>query len=126
MSSPTEHQPEAELTPAALFERLWDQLVGLISTPATAALMRRALKHASARMPAAALPAVRRDGLEYTYTLPDAWRERARADGLETLRRLVLDELYPLTRELTGAVIARHLARDRALVAAGLAGQEEP
>ncbi|MGC3998211.1 MAG: hypothetical protein QM767_12315 [Anaeromyxobacter sp.] len=110
---------------ADLFKRLWDELVALISTPATAALMRRALKRAVPRIPELQGVAVNREGLEYAFVLPAHWRDPARADAVQALRRLVREELEPLFRELTGPVVSRHLARVAELVEAGLAGEED-
>lgn len=111
---------------AALFQRVWDELVGLIGTPATAALMRRGLKHASARAPAIPLPAVKRDGLDYAYVTPEPWSDPARRDAVDELARLLREDLDPLFRELTGPVVSRRLARVRELVEAGIAAREEP
>jgi hypothetical protein len=110
---------------AVLFERLWDELVGLISTPATAALLRRAIKRACARTPDLAAPIVTREALEYSYTVPESWKDPARHEAVEQLRRLVRQDLHPLFRELTGPVIARRLAQVPELVDAGIAGEEE-
>lgn len=114
-----------DLAAAALFQRIWDELVVLLGTPATAALLRRALKHALAREPRAEMPSVRREGLEYFPTTPESWQSPARLDAVEALRRLVREDLGPVFRELTGPVIARRLARVPELVAAGIAGEEE-
>ncbi len=109
---------------AELFQRLWDELSDLVGTAATAAVLRRALKRASARQPALAAVVLRREGLEYAWGLPSAWHDPARRDAVEHLRRLVRDELHPIFRELTGLVIARRLAQVPELVEAGLAGDE--
>ncbi len=110
---------------ASLFQTLWNELVSLLGTPATAALVRRAIKRASARGADPALPDVRREGLEYSYTTPEAWRDAARRDPVDDLRRLVREDLHPLFRELTGPVVARRLARVPELVQAGLADEED-
>ena len=109
---------------AELFQRLWDELSDLVGTAATAAVLRRALKRASAKQPALAAVVLRREGLEYAWGLPSAWHDPARRDAVEHLRRLVRDELHPIFRELTGLVIARRLAQVPELVEAGLAGDE--
>lgn len=121
----TEPQPPS-VTAAALFQRLWDELVGLIGTPATAALMRRGLKRAAARSPQVPMPTVKRDGIEYAYVMPAGWDDPARWDAIEDLSHLVRQDLDPLFRELTGPVVSRRLGRVAELVAAGIAGQEEP
>jgi hypothetical protein len=117
------HEPTAP-SAAALFQALWNELVSLVGTPAAAALVRRAVKRASAS-DVSGWPVVRRQGLEYAYTTPDAWQDPARGDAVEQLRRLVRDDLDPLFRELTGPVIARRLARVPQLVDAGLADEED-
>jgi hypothetical protein len=96
----------------------------LVGTAATAALLRRAFKRASAKQPELAAAVVRREGLEYEWLLPAPWYDPERRDAVEHLRRLVQDDLHPLFRELTGPVIARRLAQVPELVEAGLAGEE--
>lgn len=118
---PEPPREEARPTAAALFQRVWDELVVLIGT--TAALVRRAAKRASPGT-SETVPAVHRLGLEYSYEVPDAWKE-ARGDGREQLARFMRENFDPLCRELTGSVIARRLAQDPELVEAGLAGPEE-
>ena len=116
--------PHRSATAAELFRRLWGEVVDLVGTAATAALLRRALKHASATQPELAEVVLRREGLEYAWSLPAAWHDPERRDAVEGLRRLVRDDLQPLFRELTGLVIARRLAQVPELVEAGLAGEE--
>lgn len=125
MSSPSREPPSRRSAPAAeLFQRLWDEVADLVGSVATAALLRRALKRASARQPELAAIVLRREGLGYAWVLPAAWHEPGRRDAVEQLRRLVRDDLHPLFRELTGLVIARRLAQAPELVEAGLAGEE--
>lgn len=118
-----ERSPRRSAAAAELFQRLWDEVADLVGTAATAALLRRALKRASAAQPELAAVVLRRDGLEYGWVLPAAWHDPARRDAVENLRRFVCDELHPLFRELTGPVIAGRLARAPELVEAGLAGE---
>ena len=125
MSSPSrEPSPRRSAAAADLFQRLWDEVVDLAGTAATAALLRRALKRASAKQPELGAVVLRREGLEYAWVLPAAWHDPERSDAVEHLRRLVREELHPLFRELTGSVIARRLAQAPELVEAGLAGEE--
>lgn len=125
MSSPSrEPAPHGSVAAAELFQRLWDAVVELIGTAATAALLRRAVKRASAKRPELAAPLLRREGLEYAFVLPTSWQDPERRDAVEQLRRLVREDLHPLFRELAGPVIARRLAQAPELVAAGLAGEE--
>lgn len=121
---PSRKVPRPSLAAAALFRRLWDEIADLVGPAATAALLRRALKRASARQPELAAVVLRRDGLEYVWGLPGAWHDPGRRDAVGHLRRLVQEELHPLLRELTGPVIARRLAQAPELVEAGLAGAE--
>lgn len=119
-----EPPPGRSATAADLFERLWGEVSALVGTAATAALLRRALKRASARQPELAGVVLRREGLEYRWELPAAWNDPGRRDAVGHLRRLVRDELDPLLRELAGPVIGRRLAQAPPLVEAGLAGEE--
>ena len=122
---PTRREPATHQVAAAeLFHHLWDEVADLVGTAATAALLRRALKRASAREPELAAVVLRREGFEYAWVLPAAWHDPERRDAVELLRRLVCDDLHPLFRELTGLVIARRLAQAPELVEAGLAGEE--
>lgn len=123
-SSSSGDPPRRSLAAAELFQRLWDEVADLVGTAATAALLRRALKRATAKEPALAALVLRREGLGYAWVLPAAWHDPTRRDALEHLRRLVRDDLHPLLRELTGPVIARRLAQAPDLVEAGLASEE--
>jgi hypothetical protein len=116
--------PGRGATAAELFRLLWDEVADLIGTAATAALLRRALKRASAKQPELAALVLKREGLEYEWVLPGAWHDLDGRDAVRHLRRLVREDLDPLFRELTGPVIARRLAQTPALVEAGLAGEE--
>jgi len=124
-SPPSQRSPLLRGAAAAeLFQRLWDEVTDLIGTAATVALLRRALKRASAKEPELAALVLRREGLEYAWSLPASWHDPERRDAVERLRRLVRDDLHPLFRELTGPVIARRLAQVPDLVQAGLASEE--
>jgi hypothetical protein len=125
ISPPSRAPPQRRSASAAeLFQRIWDEVVDLVGTAATAALLRRALKRASPKQPELAAVVLRREGLEYAWVLPAAWHDPERRDVVEHLRRLVRDDLHPLFRELTGLVIARRLAQSPELVEAGLGGEE--
>src|SRR5437879_9645262 len=91
---------DAELTTAQLFAFLWSALADTLGTAATAVLVRR-----SARGAALDQLAVRREELEYAYTLPPTWPAPAPA-GFEELRELCR-ALRPLLVELTGTVALR-------------------
>lgn len=95
----------------ALFGALWDALVSLLGTTATATLLRRAVSRATAGTPELRELRIAREGLEYTYAVPPSWRDPEHVPAVIALRRLFVEELEPLLRELTGAVVRRHLAR---------------
>ena len=124
MSSGNRKPPPGSVTAAELFQRLWDEVADLIGTAATAALLRRALKRASAKRPELAALVLKREGLEYAWALPASWHDPERRDAVTHLRQLVRDDLHPLFRELAGPVITRRLAQAPELVEAGLAGEE--
>lgn len=122
MESSNAGDPRA--TAGELFELLWDNLADLMGTGATATLLRRAAKHAAARDPALGGLVIERDGLQYRYELPEAWR-RARDDlALAGLRALAC-ALRPLLLELTGPVVVNRLARLDPLREAGVFAAEE-
>jgi hypothetical protein len=106
----------AGLTAAALFTLLWEGLADVLGTAATAVLVRRAARRAASRSPELAELAISRENLEYRFTLPRAWTERADAAAAaaaadaHALRELV-GELRPLLVELTGPVVVGRLAR---------------
>ena len=103
----------AEPTTARLFALLWSALADALGTAATAVLVRR-----SARGAALDQLAVRREELEYAYTLPPTWSDPAPA-GLEDLRELCR-ALRPVLVELTGIVVLRRLEDVAPLRARGL------
>jgi hypothetical protein len=120
----------AGLSAAALFKLLWEGLADVLGTAATAVLVRRAARRAAARNPELAELAISREKLEYRFTLPRAWTERAdaaaaiaTADAL-ALRELV-GELRPLLVELTGPVVVRRLAQIPELRARGIVPADE-
>ncbi len=125
MAAKLQRELPEDLAAALLFRQLWDALVDLVGTQATAALLRRAIKRAAARSPGAALPNVERQGLDHVYSTPASWQDGSSRDAVDDLRRLAREDLAPLFREFTGPVIERRLAQVPELVAAGIAGEEE-
>ncbi|HUL60268.1 MAG TPA: hypothetical protein VLU43_13380 [Anaeromyxobacteraceae bacterium] len=124
MSSPRQERALSRTSTAAgLFQLLWNEVGDLVGSAATAALLQRALKHASAKQPELAARVLRGEGGDYACMLPASWHDPERRDAVEQLRHLVRDGLHPLFRELTGPVIARRLAQTPELVEAGLAGE---
>jgi len=114
----------SELTAEGLFALLWDSMADLLGTAATATLLRRALRRASAQQPVLCGVVTEREGLTYRYTVPPAWQQALDQEALAALRALTL-ELYPLLVEMTGPVVVRRLARVETLRRAALAPQEE-
>jgi nucleotide-binding universal stress UspA family protein len=112
-----------EATAAALFDSLWESLADLLGTAATATLLRRAIKRASADH--AKLPnVIVNNAIAYEYELPDAWRQPNRPEALEALRALA-GELGRLLVQLTGPVVVRRLQRHREFEKHGIRFIEE-
>ena len=99
-------------TTAATFELLWENLADLIGTSATAALVRRAAKHAAAQAPALTGLVIRKPAFEYEFIVPQHWID----DGSDELRMLV-HTLQPLLVELTGRIVLQRLQSIPALAA---------
>ena len=95
-------------TAARLFGEIWGTVSEMLGTATAAALLRRAAKRALARDPDLGDLEIARDGLEYTYRVPEAWTRR---DG-RALRALAL-ELCGLLIEMTGPLVVRRLERIR-------------
>jgi hypothetical protein len=91
-----------------LFELIWAALVDLLGSAATATLIRRSLKRASARAPELDGLSISRERFEYRYVLPVGWKDGA-TGALEGLRELAR-ELRPLLIELTGPVVLHRLS----------------
>jgi hypothetical protein len=89
-----------------LFGLLWEALVDLMGTTATAVLVRRAASRALPRSDALSELVVSRVDGEYAYVLPQSF---ARAIGPPKALRDLADELRPMLVELTGEVALRHL-----------------
>ncbi len=94
---------------AALFDLLWVTLADLLGTAATAALLRRAIKHAAPRYPELSGLVIRREDLAYVCAVPPAWREGTDAAAPALLS--LFGHLCPLLVELTGQVAVRRLER---------------
>ena len=102
-----------------LFVLLWDTLADILGTAATAILLRRAIKRAIPRWPILNGITIKTERIEYQYQIPAAWQHEHEGDGLDALRAVV-DELYPLLTELTGAIVIQRLERVSALREAAL------
>jgi hypothetical protein len=95
---------------AELFDLLWETLADILGTAAAATLVRRALKQAAARIAWSEPVIVARQGLDYTYRLPDAWRQPGNDEAVDALR-IIAAELRVLLIELTGPVVVARLGR---------------
>lgn len=88
----------------ALFGLLWESLVDVLGSSATASLVRRAAKHAARDTPSLAELVIHRPKFEYEYVLPSAWK----LDGRETFQALI-HTLVPLLHHLTGPILLHRL-----------------
>ncbi len=97
-----------------MFAWLWGRLSDVLGTPATAALMRRAISVAAGEHPDLRGIVISRERLTYVYSLPDAYC----ADGVQQLvpaYKALLREVLRLTGELTGGVMVRGLIKNQEL-----------
>jgi hypothetical protein len=98
----------AGLSGAVLFKILWDELVDILGTTATAVVMERALRRArTASRELGGLTITRVDG-QFSYAVPVAF---VQAVGPSVALSSLVDELRPLLVELTGQVAVQHLGR---------------
>jgi hypothetical protein len=95
---------------AELFDLLWGTVADVLGTAATATLLRRSIKQAAARTAWSEPIVVARDGLDYTYRLPEAWKEPGNDQAVDVLR-IVAAELRRLLIELTGPVVIVRLGQ---------------
>jgi hypothetical protein len=112
-------RPGADLSAANVFDILWRALADILGTAGAATLLRRAALRALPRWPELAALSIRRERLEYVYTVPSAWNDLAR-DPPQALRELAR-ELWTILVELTGSVVVNRLEqipglRDRGIV----------
>lgn len=98
----------ADCNPASLFTALWEALGDLLGWSATATVIGRSIKRAAARSPLLRDVVIRREGLEYRYSVPASWSDPSGAQAAEALRVLA-GELEPLLAELTGTVVLQRL-----------------
>ena len=118
-----------DLTPAALFALVWEALAEVLGTAATAAIIRRAAGRAAPASPALIDVVIRRENLEYRYTLPHAWSQadNAAMPGERTpvaLQELIA-EIGRVLVELTGTVFVGRLEQIPELRARGLLWRPE-
>jgi hypothetical protein len=93
---------------AELFDLLWGTLADVLGTAATATLLRRSIRRAADRTAWSELLVVARNGLDYTYRLPEAWKQPGNDEAVDALR-IVAAELKLLLIELTGPVVVARL-----------------
>lgn len=92
---------------ARLFDLVWETMVDVLGSAATATLVRRSAKRAAVRRRDLDGLIVSRAGFNYSYQVPDAWRDCS-PEPVASVRELAR-ELSPLLVELTGPVIIRRL-----------------
>jgi hypothetical protein len=109
---------------AALFELLWETLADVLGTAAAGTLLRRAIKQAAARTAWSESVVVARNGLDYTYRVPDTWQEPGNDEAVDALR-IIAAELRVLLVELTGPVVVARLGRLAAFRKWGIAFTDE-
>jgi hypothetical protein len=114
---------DAEPSGAALFAIVWDALAEVLGTAAVAAIVRRAAGRGAAESPELVDLVIVREDLEYRYTLPRAWSQRAE-HGLIAFRGLVT-EIGRLLLELTGTVVISRMEQIPELLAHRLVWRTE-
>jgi hypothetical protein len=114
-------EPEAT-TAAALFKLVWDAMVDVLGSAATATLVRRSARRAAEGSRELEGLVISRDGFDYAYRLPASWTE-PRLEAIGALRVLAA-QLSPLLFELTGPVIVRRLSAIPALQRSEILFQE--
>jgi hypothetical protein len=112
-----------ELSAAALFGIVWDALAEVLGTAAVAAIVRRAAGRAAAESPELVDLVILREDLEYRYTLPHAWSQKA--ERTPVALRVLVAEIGRLLVELTGTVIIHRLEQIPELRAGGLVWRVE-
>ncbi|HEU0034099.1 MAG TPA: hypothetical protein VFQ53_25905 [Kofleriaceae bacterium] len=115
--------PTPEPTTAALFALMWNDLVDVLGSSATATLVRRAAKHAARVHPRLQQLVIQRPAFEYEYVVPSEWLDDLQ--GRDALIVLV-QTLRPLLEELTGPIVIRRLSAIPELARTGVLGANEP
>lgn len=119
-----DEQPQPpSCTAEQLFECVWNGMSDVLGTAATATLMRRSVKRAAVGGRPAGDVHIERQGFEYSYDLPDTWAQD-NPEYVEAVRE-ILHELAPLLRELTGAIMIRHLNSLPCLQGSGILMEHE-
>lgn len=113
----------SDLAAAALFAIVWSALVEVLGTAAVAAIVRRAVGRAVAERAELTELLIIRENLEYRYTLPHAWSQRA--ERVPPALQVLVAEIGRLLVELTGTVVVRRLEQIPELRARGLVWRSE-
>jgi hypothetical protein len=114
---------DIELSAAALFAILWDALAEVLGTAAVAAIVRRAVGRAAPENPELVELVILREDLQYRYTLPQAWSQKAERGPIAL--RVLVAEIGRLLVELTGTVVIQRLEQIPELRASGLVWRTE-
>jgi hypothetical protein len=107
-----------------LFALTWITLADLLGTAATATVLRRAARRATVEAPELQELVIKREGLEYTYDVPESWRQAQHNQSLAALRAL-MDDLGPLLVDLTGSIVVSRLEQLVPLREQGVLSPEE-
>ena len=110
--------PAIPCTAADAFVALWATLTEVIGPTATAALVQRSVKRATADAADLRDLVIARDQFVYTYTLPESWKQTAAAPTAALQH--VIRHLWPLLSELTGPVVLQRLRQDPVLQRCGV------
>jgi hypothetical protein len=89
---------------AELFQLLWNDLVDVLGSSATATLLRRAAKHGVKRQPGLTKLVIHRPAFEYEYVVPEHWSTNGRQELVVLCQTLV-----PILEELTGRIVVQRL-----------------
>jgi hypothetical protein len=111
-------------TAGALFGLLWETMAEVLGTTATAVLVRRAARRATAHWPVLQQLVIHQDGLAYQFRIPETWQEGSNPEALAALRALG-QEVCHLLHAMTGPVVIRRLARLMPLRRYGIIPEQE-
>jgi hypothetical protein len=89
------------------FVAIWESLSEVMGTPTAAILLERARSRAARRDNGLNAVAIKREGFDYRYEMPEAWLTTVDKALMGTL----IAELVPLLTELTGQLVVNRLAK---------------
>jgi len=118
---------DGALDAAALFAIVWEAIAEVLGTAATAAIVRRAAGRAAPDNPELVDVIIRREKLEYRYTLPHVWSRRSAGpeERAPIALRALVAEIGRLLVELTGTVVIGRFEQIPELRARGLLWRPE-